>query len=106
MLESTPVDTTRADLDLRRLMGAPLDVPGTERLMDETYRYAGLLVPHRELETTAKGIASTLGLPYSQLAFAMERRGDSARMRRYVQRAAVLTGNPALTSILESVKKQ
>jgi transmembrane protein TMEM260 (protein O-mannosyltransferase) len=104
MLEPAPVDTTRLDYDLRRLMGAPLDIPMTERLMNDTYRYARLLEgPHRELETTAKGIASTLGLPYTQLAFAMQARNDTARMRRYVERAALLSGNPALRSVFDSV---
>jgi hypothetical protein len=72
-------------------MGAPLDIPGTERLMNETYRYARLLEgPHRPLETTARGIASTLGLPYTQLAFAMQVRGDPARMRSYLERVTPL----------------
>jgi hypothetical protein len=106
-LEPAPVDTTNPRYDLRRLMGAPLDVPFSERLVNETYRYARLLEgPHRELETTARGIASTLGLPYTQLAFATEVRGDSARLRRYVQRAALLTGNPALKSILDTVSRK
>ena len=36
-------DTTDPDLDLKRLAGAPLDVPATETLAYEVYRYAGLL---------------------------------------------------------------
>jgi transmembrane protein TMEM260 (protein O-mannosyltransferase) len=104
MLEPSPVDTTKADYDLRRLMGAPLDIPVTERLMNETYRYARLLEgPHRDLETTAKGIASTLGLPYTQLAFAMQARNDGARTRRYLDRASLLSANPALARIFDSL---
>jgi len=106
ILESTPVDTTSLNIDLRRLMGAPLDVPVTARLLDETYRYARLFdAPPRGLETTAKGIASTLGLPFTQLAFAMQVRGDSARMAHYIERAARLSGNPALKSVLENPGK-
>ncbi len=103
MLESTPADTTDPQYDFRRLMGVPLDIAATERLMNETYRYARLLEgPHRELETTAKGIASTLGLPYTQLAFAMQTRGDTVRLRRYLERAALLSSNPALRAIFDS----
>ncbi len=105
-LDPTPVDTTNPSYDFRRLMGAPLDLPVTARLMDETYRYARLLdAPQRELETTAKGIASTLGLPYTQLAFAMQARGDSARMMHYIDRAARLSGNPALKAVLQGPGK-
>jgi hypothetical protein len=103
MLAAAPPDTTSSQYDLRRLMGAPLDIAATEQLMNETYRYARLLEgPHRELETTAKGIASTLGLPYTQLAFAMQARGDSVRLRRYLERAALLSNNPALRTIFDS----
>ena len=102
-IDPTPADTTNPGYDFRRLMGAPLDIAATERLMNETYRYARLLDgPHRELETTAKGIAATLGLPYTQLAFAMQARGDTARMHRYIARAALLSGNPALRAVFDS----
>lgn len=94
-----PVDTTRTGLDRSRLMGVPLDVPATERLMEETYRYAGLLErPRRELESAAAGIASTLGLPYAQLALAAQAQGDTARMARYLDRATRLTADPAILS--------
>ena len=42
-LRTSPPDTTDPNLDLRRLAGAPLDLAGTERLVYDTYRYAGLL---------------------------------------------------------------
>ena len=106
VLESSPVDTTGPNLDLRRLMGAPLDLPTTERLLNEAYRYAGLLSSKpRELETTAKGIASTLGLPFTQVAFALQARGDTAKMKQYLTRAARLSSNPALRTLLDSPGK-
>ena len=106
-LETAPVDTTTPGYDYRRLMGAPLDVAATERLMTETYRYAGLLTqPKRVLESTASGIASTLGLPYTQLAFAMQDRADSTRMLQYLERAALLTTNPAVQAALDQVRKK
>ena len=102
-----PVDTTSLAYDNRRLMGAPLDIPVTERLMNETYRFARLLEgEHGELETTARGIANTLGLPYTQLAFALQARGDTARMNRYLDRAARLSGNPALRSAFDSLSSR
>ncbi len=105
-LEPTPVDSTTPGYDYRRLMGAPLDIAATDRLMMETYRYAGLLKgPKRELETTSSGIASTLGLPFTQLAFAMQDQADSVRMVRYLERAALLSTNPAVQAALDKVKK-
>ncbi len=106
-LESAPVDSTTPGYDFRRLMGAPLDIAATDRLMMETYRYAGLLTrPKRELENTAGGIASTLGLPFTQLAFAMQDRADSARMLSYLERAAHLSTNPAVQAALDQVRKK
>ncbi len=105
VLEPEPIDTNNVNLDFRRLMGAPLDIPQTDRLMTEVYRYAGLMKgPRRELETTANGIASTLGLPFTQLAYAMEQRGDTARMAAYLERAAPLSGNPAIARMLERLR--
>ena len=103
---ATPVDSTDLRYDFRRMMGVPLDLAVTERLMMETYRYARLLEgPRRELESTASGIASTLGLPFTQLAYAMEQRGDTARTIQYLERAALLSGNPAIAAALEELKK-
>jgi hypothetical protein len=105
MLESAPVDTTHIGYDFRKLMGAPLDLAVTERLLMETYRYANLLSgPKRELENTASGISSTLGLPYSQMAYAMEQRGDTARVLKYLERAALLSSNPAIAAALQQLR--
>ncbi|HEU5218271.1 MAG TPA: DUF2723 domain-containing protein [Gemmatimonadales bacterium] len=104
-LEPVPVDSGAAGYDFRRLMGAPLDIVATDKLMTETYRYAGLLrSPKRTLESTSSGIASTLGLPFTQLAFAMEDRGDTVRMLSYLERAAHLSTNPAVQAALEQVR--
>ena len=107
MLEPVPVDTTSPAYDRRRLMGAPLDIQATERLMMETYRFAELLErPKQALENTASGIASTMGLPFTQLAFAVEERGDTARMLKYLERAAKLSTNPAVAAALEQLRKE
>jgi len=100
------VDSTDSRYDFRRMMGAPLDLPTTERLLMETYRYARLLEgPRRELESTASGIASTLGLPFTQMAYAMEQRGDTAKTIRFLERAALLSGNPAVAAALDELKR-
>ncbi len=105
VLEPEPVDTNNVNLDLRRLMGAPLDIPQTDRLLTQVYRYADLLTgPRRELESTASGISSTLGVPFTQLAYAMEQRGDTARMIAYLERAAPLSSNPAIARMLEQLR--
>jgi hypothetical protein len=88
-------------------MGVPLDIAATDKLMTETYRYAGMLSgPKRPLENTAGGIASTLGLPFTQLAFAMEARGDTVQMLRYLERAALLSTNPAVQAALDQLRKK
>ncbi len=105
-LDTVPVDTTLAKYDMTRLMGVPLDVPATALLMDQVYRYAGLLDrPTGNLEPTASGMGSTLGLPYLQLSFAAESRGDSLRMVRWLDRASKLSQNPAMRDRLESLRR-
>ena len=53
---------------------------------------------------TASGIASTLGLPFTQLALAAEARGDTAKLVRYLDRAVRLAPNPAILAKLESMR--
>ena len=106
-LMPAPMDSTDIRYDNRRMMGAPLDVAVTEKLLMETYRYADLLEQKsaRELESTASGIAGTLGLPFTQLATAMETRGDTARTIRFLERAALLSRNPAIVALLEELRR-
>ena len=104
LLHSTPTDTTSPTLDLRRLAGAPLDIPMTQRLVD-TYRYAGLLKGDvNTLESTSASIASTLSLPFTQLAYAYSSRGQLDRMERALDRAMQLSPNPALRQALTELK--
>jgi len=106
-LEPTKPDTASAGIDTHRMFGVALDLPMTERLLFETYRYADLLAgPHGELEPTAAGIAQTLGVPFTQVAFAAEARGDFATMVRYLERAVLLSSNPAIRSALDQAHKR
>jgi hypothetical protein len=86
------------DADPRLYFGAgapPLDVPLTQRLLDETYRYAGLEDSRGgPLEPTAAGIARTLAFPIARLAEADAARGDSVAALERLSRAARLTRAP------------
>jgi hypothetical protein len=104
-LRTTPPDTTSPSLDLRRLAGAPLDISTTERLLWETYRYAGLLKGDATtLESTSASIASTLSLPYTQLSYAYSSRGQFDRMERALNRAMQLSPNPSVRAALLELK--
>jgi hypothetical protein len=102
MLQPGLVDTTRADLDFHRILGTALDVPTTDRLMNETYRYADLLKRPvaSELEPTAAGVASNLALPYAQLTYAYQAAGKREEAVKAVERATLLSPNPALKRAL------
>jgi len=105
VLRTARPDTTSPSLDLRRLAGAPLDIPTTERLLWETYRYAGLLEGDvTKLESTSASIASTMSLPYTQLAYAYSERGQYDKMERALDRAMRLTPNPALRAALAEMR--
>jgi hypothetical protein len=90
---------------MRRLAGAPLDIPTTERLVWETYRYGGLLQGDvTKLESTSASIASTLSLPFTQLAYAYSARGQQDKLLRTLERAMQLTPNPSLRTALAELR--
>ena len=100
-LGTTRPDTTDPRLDLRRLAGAPLDVPATETLVYEVYRYAGLLEHGAAgLDPTSASAAASLALPFVQLVYAYQARGDRERMERALQLAVKLSPNPGLRQAL------
>jgi hypothetical protein len=104
-LRSSPPDTTSPAIDTRRLAGAPLDLPTTERLVWETYRYGGLLKGDvTKLESTSASIASTLSLPFTQLAYAFSARGQQEKLVKAVERAIQLTPNPSLRTALGELR--
>jgi hypothetical protein len=97
-------DTTSPDLDLNRFAGVPIDMPTTDRLVFDTYRYAELLERGAEgLESTSAGIAATLGLPPALLVYAHASRGELDRMRRAMRMAVALSANPDLQAALQTV---
>jgi len=100
-LQAGKPDTTSPSLDLRRLAGAPLDVPLTEQLVWRSYRYAGLLEGDiTRLESTSASIAATLSFPFVQLAYAYSDRGQADKMQRALEYALKLSPNPALRAAL------
>ena len=104
-LRTSPPDTTSAAIDTRKLAGAPLDIPTTERLVWETYRYAGLLQGDvTQLESTSASIASTLSLPFTQLSYVYSARGEQEKLMRALERAMQLTPNPALREALAELR--
>jgi hypothetical protein len=100
-LQTTRPDSTSPGLDVRRLAGAPLDIPTTERLVWETYRYAGLLEGDVDaLESTSASIASTLSFPFVQLAYAYSARSMEDKLKRSLNYALRLSPNPAMRTAL------
>jgi Protein of unknown function (DUF2723) len=103
-LEQAAPDTTNPALDLHRLATVPLDVPTTERLVYETYRYAGLSERGEEpLETSSAGIANSLTYPAVQLAYAYSARRDTSRVERALDFALSLSPNPEIRASLQSL---
>ena len=104
-LRTSPPDTASPAIDTRKLAGAPLDIPTTERLLWETYRYAGLLEGDvSKLESTSASIASTLSLPFTQLSYIYSERGQNDKLMRTLERAMQLTPNPALRAALAELR--
>jgi hypothetical protein len=104
-LQTSKPDTTSPALDLRRLAGAPLHIPTTERLVWETYRYAGLLEGDvTKLESTSASIAATLSFPFVQLAYAYSDRGNETKLQRALDYALRLSPNPALRAALADLR--
>jgi hypothetical protein len=103
-LQTALPDTTSPDLDLHRFAGVPMDVPVTDRLVFETYRYGELLERgSKGLESTSASVAATLGLPPALLVYAHAARGEPDRMRRAMDMAVALSPNPDLRAALQAV---
>lgn len=105
-LEKQLPDTADRNLDFRRMFGAPLDVAATTALAYDNYRYAGLMTRGpRGLETTSAGIAQSLSMPFTQLAFVAEARGDLAGVVRHLEQAVKLSENPGVAQALTEARK-
>jgi hypothetical protein len=100
-LQAARPDTTDPRLDLKRLADVPLDLPATQSLVYDTYRYAGLLEEGASaLDPTAASAAASLALPFVQLVYAYQGRGKREEMERALGYAAKLSPNPDLRQAL------
>ncbi|MBA3317884.1 MAG: DUF2723 domain-containing protein [Gemmatimonadales bacterium] len=100
-LQTAPPDSGDRALDFQRLAGAPLHVADTERLVYQTYRYAGLLRDGAtELDPTSASAAASLALPPVQLVYAHQARGERERMERALEYAVKLSPNAGLRRAL------
>jgi len=107
VLQASPPDSLAITIDRQRLAGALLDVPTTERLVWETYRYGALRTrPSGDLEVTSRSFALTLALPPTQLAYAYELVGDAPQLVRNLELAFALSPNPALASALTQARQR
>lgn len=106
-VDSLVPDSTDTNLDFSAGYGAPVDLAVTERLLLETYRYAELLDRGPvALEPTARSIASTLAVPFTQMASGAEVRGDLAAMIRWLEPAYRLSGNTRLAQAIDSARSR
>jgi len=106
-LDTQPPDSASGRYDFLRMLQSPLDLAVTDSLATGVYRYADLLNRGAEgLETTALATASTLSLPFTQLAYAAQSRGDLEAAIRYLEKSAKLSVNPAIRSGVEELRRQ
>ena len=77
-----PADTSRLS---QGLLGVPLDVPRTDTLANQIYRYAGLFeADSLDLDPTNRNIAANLALPFISLGQAAQLKGlDQASLESY-----------------------
>lgn len=100
-VEDAPPDTTAAHLDFHPAGGPPLDLTMTEELIVSAYRYGDLMARGPgTLDPTARSIAATMAIPFTQLAGVAERRGEYAAMANWLQSATRLTDSEGLRAAL------
>ena len=106
-LDTQPADSTSPRYDFLRMLQSPLDIPVTDSLTSGVYRYSDLLERGSDgLETTALATASTLSLPFTQLAYAAQSRGNLEQAIQYLEKAAKLSINPAIRGGVDELRRQ
>ena len=106
-LDTQPPDSASGRYDFLRMLQSPLDLAVTDSLATGVYRYADLLNRGAEgLETTALATASTLSLPFTQLAYAAQSRGDLEAAIRYLEKSTKLSVNPAIKAGVVELQRQ
>lgn len=83
----------------------PVDVPVTDSLVWQVYRYGDLLKDSSlDLEPTAAAQARAMALPFTALAFAYHKLGDRSAMLRNLDRAVILSPNPAMEQAAQQLR--
>ena len=104
--DSVGAGQARPLLAPRGLGGVQLDVTLTERLVWDTYRYGYLLKrPATGLESTANSFAASLSVPFTQLAFVADQRGDSVGVIKNLERAERLAPSPELRQAIQGYQR-
>jgi hypothetical protein len=84
------------------IFSVPIDVPRTDSLAWEIYRYGALLEADSvQLDPTNRNIAVNLSYPLYGLGLAYEMRGDSVRARRNIESAIKLHYLPEVARALQ-----
>ena len=105
-LETKVPDSTRQEL-VPGLFNNPVDLPATDALANQVYRYADLLDrPARRLESTAAGMANTMSLPLVQLGYHAQSVGDFAAALRHFERAAHVYPNPGVEDAIRQIRQR
>ncbi|GIW51336.1 MAG: membrane protein [Gemmatimonadales bacterium] len=89
------------------LLGIPVDVPRTEQLVWEVYRYAGLLEADTLiLDPTNSNIATNLSIPPLSLGQAYEFLGDREKSIKNLELAYQLSPSRQLAEVIATLKSQ
>lgn len=89
------------------LLGVPVDVPRTDQLVWEVYRYAGLLEADTlVLDPTNSNIATNLSIPALSLGQAYEFRGDRQRSLKNLELAYRLSPSRQLAEVIAALRSR
>jgi hypothetical protein len=84
---------------------AAVDMPLTQRLAWDTYRYGDLLTGRTsDLESTAASMASSLSIPFTILAYHADAVGDTAAVVKNLERANQIAPNEAVQAALTAYR--
>ena len=98
-------DSTQPGISLGGIGNVAVDMPLTQRLAWDTYRYGALLSGTTDrLESTAASMASSLSIPFTILAYHADAVGDTAAAVKNLERAQQIAPNEAIESALRSYK--
>jgi len=98
-------DSSQPGISLGGVGNVAVDMPLTQRLAWETYRYGHLLSGTTDrLESTAASMASSLSIPFTILAYHADTMGDTAAVVKNLERAEQIAPNEAIRSALTAYR--